>query len=200
MRKKRWIFAGVLCLTLCMAVLTSVGQSVVQAKEQPIKQGGGQLKSQQPSAHGNIVYQDGGEKAEIYAADFSLLYEKLTMASEDVFDPSGYAHVQQWEEEVVPVLIFDAVDETWLDDGYQMEEELGSDELSDGDSETTDEDMSMSEPEEASETTDEETATPEPEEQPETTDEETTTPETDETPEVTVSGNDIEHEDNAEEQ
>ncbi|MDE7246318.1 MAG: hypothetical protein K2N43_00350, partial [Lachnospiraceae bacterium] len=123
----------------------------------------------------------------------SLLYDKLAMASEGVFDPAGYAHVQQWEEESIPVLTFDTVDETWLDGGYQVEEELEPDELSD-------EDMSMSEPEEASETTDEETTTPEPEEPSETTDEEQTTPEPDETPEITVSGNDIEYENNAEEQ
>lgn len=188
MRKKRWIFAGILCLVLCMTVLNAEGQSVVQAKEQKI------------SSYGNMVYQDVGKRAEIYAADFSLLYDKLAMVSEGVFDPAGYAHVQQWEDESIPVLTFDTVDETWPDGGYQVEEELESDELSEEDSEMTDEDMSMSEPEEASETTDEETTTPEPEEPSETTDEEPTTPEPDETPEITVSGNDIEYENNAEEQ
>ena len=206
MRKKKWIFAGVLCFALCMTVLTPKGQSVVQAEEQPVKQGREQMRSQQLSTHGNIVYQDSGKRAEIYAADFSLLYDKAAIVSEGVFDPSGYAHVCQGETADVQMWTFDVMDEAYMDYEYEVEEKSELNELPEisGEqitvpepeepTETADEEATP-EPDETLETTDEETVTSETEEPPETTDEETTTPETDETPEITVSGNDIEAKD-----
>lgn len=54
-------------------------------------------KGAEISSQGAIVYRDDGEKAEIYAADFLLLKEKLDTISDEIFSPSYYAHVHQWE-------------------------------------------------------------------------------------------------------
>lgn len=56
-----------------------------------------QAKGTELSSRGNIIYQNGGEKAEVYAADFLLLKEKLDTMPNEIFTPSYYAHVHQWE-------------------------------------------------------------------------------------------------------
>lgn len=56
-----------------------------------------QAKGAEISSRGAIVYQDNGEKAEIYAADFLFLKEKLDMIPDEIFSPSYYAHAHQWE-------------------------------------------------------------------------------------------------------
>lgn len=56
-----------------------------------------QAKGGEISSRGAIVYQDDGEKAEIYAADFLLLKEKLDTVPGEIFSPLYYAHAHQWE-------------------------------------------------------------------------------------------------------
>lgn len=56
-----------------------------------------QAKGAEMSSRGAIVYQDNGEKAEIYAADLLILKEKLDTIPDEVFSPSYYAHTHQWE-------------------------------------------------------------------------------------------------------
>lgn len=56
-----------------------------------------QAKGVEVSSRGAIVYQNDSEKAEIYAADLLVLKEKLDTVSDEIFSPSYYAHVHQWE-------------------------------------------------------------------------------------------------------
>lgn len=95
MRKQSWIWTAVLCAGLCMTALFPERPPVVQAKEQSAKKDF--LGTQELVSRGNLVYRDGGERAGIYAADFALLYGKLSAVSGKVFDPAEYTHVHQWE-------------------------------------------------------------------------------------------------------
>lgn len=56
-----------------------------------------QAMGEEVNSRGAIVYQDDGEKAEIYAADLLFLKEKLDTVPDEIFSPSYYAHVHQWE-------------------------------------------------------------------------------------------------------
>lgn len=56
-----------------------------------------QAKGAEMGSRGAVVYQDNGEKAEIYAADILFLKEKLDTISDEIFSPSYYSHVHQWE-------------------------------------------------------------------------------------------------------
>lgn len=79
-----------------------------------------QAKGAEVSSRGTIVYQDNGKKAEIYAADILFLKEKLDTIPDEIFSPSYYAPVHQWEyrecgqqwvKEEAHVLVFEPVDE-----------------------------------------------------------------------------------------
>lgn len=96
MRKKIWILAA-LCLVLCMPVLRPEGLSIVRAKEQDANRKEERVGVRSLSTRGNMVYQDDGKRAGIYVSDFSLLYEKLSMVSGEIFDPARYTHIHQWE-------------------------------------------------------------------------------------------------------
>lgn len=78
---KKLVIALILPLTIGLCVTTEAAQA----------------KGAEISSRGAIVYRDDGEKAEIYAADFLLLKEKLDTISDEIFFPSYYAHVHQWE-------------------------------------------------------------------------------------------------------
>lgn len=69
-----------------------------------------QAKGTELGSRGNIIYQNGGEKAEVYAADFLLLKEKLDTMPNEIFSPAYYAHVHQWVQEAAHVLVFEQVD------------------------------------------------------------------------------------------
>ncbi len=86
--KKVWILEALLGLGLCMALLQPKGWTTVQAKEQAEQRTGMRTLASQ----GNLLYQDSGEGAGIFAADFSLLREKLASVPEEVFDPAAYGN------------------------------------------------------------------------------------------------------------
>ncbi len=86
--KRIWILTVLFCLGLCVAVLQPKGWATVQAKEQPEERTGMRALASQ----GNLLYQDSGEEVGIFAADFSLLQEKLSSVPEEVFDPAAYGN------------------------------------------------------------------------------------------------------------
>ena len=59
--------------------------------------GAAQAKEGEVRSRGAIVYQDNGVKTEIYTADLLFLKDKLDTISGEIFSPSYYAHVHQWE-------------------------------------------------------------------------------------------------------
>lgn len=59
--------------------------------------GTAQAKGTKLGSRGNIIYQDEGDNAEVYVADFLLLKEKLDTMPNEIFSPAYYAHVHQWE-------------------------------------------------------------------------------------------------------
>ena len=100
-KKRRKGIAALLTLTfgLCVTVLT------VRAEE---KQAPGSappaaelseytISWEGVSSRGSLVYQQEEKTAQIYAADFLFLKDRLGMVSDTVFDPSCYTHTHQWE-------------------------------------------------------------------------------------------------------
>lgn len=96
MKKQIGIGTAFCCASLCIAALSLTGRPVVQAKEQSAEEKG-ILQEQALVSRGNLIYRDSAEEAGIYAADFSLLYGKLSAVSGEVFDPAEYTHIHQWE-------------------------------------------------------------------------------------------------------
>lgn len=96
MKKQIEIGTGVFCASLCIAVLSLAGRSVVQAKEQSAEKKA-TLQERELVSRGNLIYRESAEEAGFYAADFSLLYGKLSAVSGEVFDPAEYTHIHQWE-------------------------------------------------------------------------------------------------------
>ena len=96
MRKKRRTWRGALWAGLCMALLVLEGRPVVQAKEQGAGQKG-ILQMREPASRGNLIYRGGGKEAGIYESDFSLLWDRLSAVSGEVFDPAEYTHMHRWE-------------------------------------------------------------------------------------------------------
>lgn len=96
MKKQIGIGTAFCCASLCIAALSLTGRPVVQAKEQSAEEKG-ILQEQTLVSRGNLIYRDSAEEAGIYAADFSLLYGKLSAVSGEVFDPAEYTHIHQWE-------------------------------------------------------------------------------------------------------
>ncbi len=86
--KKVWILEALFGLGLCMALLQPKGWATVQAKEQPEQRTGMRALA----SRGNLLYQDSGERVGIFAADFSLLREKLASVPEEIFDPAAYGN------------------------------------------------------------------------------------------------------------
>lgn len=90
-----------------------------------------QAKGAEVSSRGAIVYQEDGKKAEIYAADILFLKEKLDTIPDEIFSPSYYACVHQWEykeceqqwAEEAHVLVFEPVDENCHRSRCVLEEE-----------------------------------------------------------------------------
>ena len=80
-RIKKLVIALFLPLTLVLCTTAEAAQAE-----------GAAVRSQ-----GAVVYQEDGKTAEIYAADFLFLKEKLDTIPDEVFSPSYYAHVHQWE-------------------------------------------------------------------------------------------------------
>lgn len=96
MKRQIRIAAAVLCIGLWVAAMVPEGQPVVQAKGE--SQGEKEIfQMPELASRGNLVYRDGGKEAAIYAADFSLLYGKLSAVSGEVFDPAEYTHMHRWE-------------------------------------------------------------------------------------------------------
>lgn len=96
MKRQMGILTAVLCAGLWMAALSPEGQMFAEAKEQNTEEKEN-LQVRELASRGNLVYRDGGEKAGIYAADFSLLFGKLSAVSGEVFDPAAYTHMHRWE-------------------------------------------------------------------------------------------------------
>lgn len=96
MKRQMGILTAVLCAGLWMAALSPEGQMFAEAKEQNAEEKEN-LQVRELASRGNLVYRDGGEKAGIYAADFSLLLGKLSAVSGEVFDPAAYTHMHRWE-------------------------------------------------------------------------------------------------------
>ena len=80
-RMKKLVIALIFPLTLVLCITAEAAQAE-----------GAAARSQ-----GAIVYQEDGKTAEIYAADFFFLKEKLDTIPDEVFSPSYYTHVHQWE-------------------------------------------------------------------------------------------------------
>ena len=100
-KKKRKGIAALLALTfgLCVTALT------VRAEE---KQAPGStppaaelseytISWEGVSSRGSLVYQQEEKTAQIYAADFLFLKDRLGAIPDTVFDPSCYTHTHQWE-------------------------------------------------------------------------------------------------------
>ena len=96
MKRQMGILTAVLCAGLWMAALSPEGRMFAEAKEQNAEEKEN-LQVRELASRGNLVYRDGGEKAGIYAADFSLLFGKLSAVSGEVFDPAAYTHMHRWE-------------------------------------------------------------------------------------------------------
>lgn len=169
-----------------------VGQPVVQAQEEHMKQTG----AWELVSRGNIIYQDGGSKAGIYAADFSLLQERLSSVSGEVFDPSSYDYTNKTvsgadaEYDLDYKFAGEEEPEIFGTKGPEMTEEEPVTPEQERLTEAIGEEPMTPEPEEQPEVIEEETAAYEPEEQPEVPEEETAVSEPEARPVISVSGND----------
>lgn len=193
MRKQGWILATVLCSVLCMSAPQSVGQPFVQAGERHAKQAG----VWELASRGNMVYQDGGNRAGIYAADFSLLQKRLSSVSGEIFDPDCYDHAEKAGNVIDMKYDLDckfAEEEETVTFGTKGLPEMLEKEPAVSEAEKTMEviceEPVTPEPEEEPEIMEEEAAITEPEEQPEASGEEAAVTEPEEQPAISVSGND----------
>lgn len=96
--KRGWILAVLFCLGLCMAALQPTDRMTVQAKEQSIERTEEWTGRRELASRGNLLYQDSGERIGIFAADFSLLQEKLASVPEEIFDSAAYGNGSPPEE------------------------------------------------------------------------------------------------------
>lgn len=193
MRKKGWILTAALYAGLCMSMPQSVGQSVVQARERHERQTG----EWELASRGSAVYQDGGNRAGIYAADFFLLQERLPSVSGEIFDPDCYDHAEK-AGNVIDMeydLDCESVEEeetvTFGTKGLpEMLEKKPAASEAEKTMEVICEEPVKSEPEEEPEIIEEEATVSGREEQPEVPGEEATVSEPEKRPEISVSGND----------
>lgn len=176
-----------------MTAPQSAGRLVVQARERYVKQAG----ALELVSRGNMIYQDGGNKAGIYAADFSLLQERLSSVSGEVFDPSCYDHTNKTVSGADAEYDLDhkfAGEEEYVTSGVkglpEMDEEEPIVPEQEKTAEAAGEEPVTPEPEEQPEVAEEKEAAFEPGEQPEVTEEEEAVYEPEEQPEISVSGND----------
>lgn len=79
-----------------------------------------QAKGAEVSSRGAIVYQDDGEKAKIYAADILILKEKLDTIPDEIYSPSHYARVHQWEDK--------ECGQQWVEEAYDFTLEMQDEE------------------------------------------------------------------------
>lgn len=214
---KKRIWTATLFLGLCALAFCLQGQSAAQAKEQSAgkEQVGKQGEMREPVSRGSIIYWDDDEKMGIYAADFALLYEKLSSISGEIFDPAGYTHTYRALVENAGACAEPVASEFWTDGqfvGIKWEteavepdsipgnaEENGSSEIAveetetpvaEEESENEEEEPELSGSGDSPEIMEEESGITGPGDSSGITGEETGMPETEETPGASVSEND----------
>lgn len=85
-----------LMMGLCVAVPTVRAQGLqINEPEQAVNL---QTLGTGLVSRGNLVYQEGESGAQIYAADFLLLKNKLDTIPSEIFEPAGYTLARQWED------------------------------------------------------------------------------------------------------
>lgn len=92
-RKRYGIAVVLLALALGLCTLTPT----VRAEEMQIEKSESAAAWIGLSSKGSLVYREGEKGAQIYAADFLLLRDKLDSISDTVFEPTRYTHTHQWE-------------------------------------------------------------------------------------------------------
>ncbi len=100
-RKRKGIFAALLALILGLGVAAPAVRAEEKQAAEP-KQASAQPPEQLISweglsSRGSLVYRQEEEGAQIYAADFLLLRDRLGIIPDTVFEPACYAHNHQWE-------------------------------------------------------------------------------------------------------
>ena len=105
-KKKTAVTAALMAMTLgsCAAAPTARVEAVEtteaqskQAAETRSADSGKRAAGAALSSRGSFVYCGDGTGAQIYAADFFLLRDKLDSIPDMVFEPTRYTHTHQWE-------------------------------------------------------------------------------------------------------
>ena len=108
MYKGKWMVTALLALILGLYVSSSTVQaqepvrnSQAEGKEQTVQRRN--ALQRQTGTHtgmlsqGSLVYREKEHGAQIYAADFLILKEKLDTIPDTLFEPACYTHAHQWE-------------------------------------------------------------------------------------------------------
>lgn len=127
-KKKAALTAALMAMTLGLcatapAARVEAGETTeaqsTQATETRLADSGQRAAGTALSSRGSLVYRGDGAGAQIYAADFLLLWDKLDTIPDTVFEPACYTHTMycesggyQGEREETHTLFFEAVDET----------------------------------------------------------------------------------------
>lgn len=92
-RKRCGIVAALLALVLGSCTLTPTVRAAEARSGEP-----GQLAAWTGlSSRGSLIYHEGEKGAQIYAADFLLLRDRLNTIPDTVFEPACYTHTHRWE-------------------------------------------------------------------------------------------------------
>lgn len=93
--RKKWcgMAAALLALVLGLCTLTPT----VRAAEAQSEESGQPAAWTGLSSRGSLVYREEEKGAQIYAADFLLLRDRLNTIPDTVFEPACYTHTHRWE-------------------------------------------------------------------------------------------------------
>lgn len=93
--RKKWcgMAAALLALVLGSCTLTPT----VRAAEAQSEESGQPAAWTGLSSRGSLVYREAKKGAQIYAADFLLLRDRLNTIPDTVFEPACYTHTHRWE-------------------------------------------------------------------------------------------------------
>lgn len=91
--KRRGAAAALLALVLGVCMLTTT----VRAEEMQTEEAGQTAAWTGLASRGSLVYREEEKGAQIYAADFLLLRDRLDTIPDTVFEPACYAHTHRWK-------------------------------------------------------------------------------------------------------